>query len=75
MEDKRDGMTDEHIKFTEDMEEAGFEVRDYNGRFFYKGPAVATDRSNGPSLQDVMGATRVPLQWDNLGLDYIIYPK
>ena len=64
-----------HEKFRKDMEKAGYKVRDYKGRFFYDGPAVETDRGNGPDLQDIMAATKVKVQWDNLGLGYIVYPK
>jgi hypothetical protein len=56
-------------RFVKDMEEAGLEVRHYNGRFFFEGPAVACD-----NLQDVLSNTKVKCQWDNLGLGYIVYP-
>lgn len=57
------------------MERAGYDVREYHGRFFYHGPAVSTNESDGPTLQDVIRATKVSVQWDNLGLDYIVYPR
>jgi hypothetical protein len=60
-------------QFTEEMEEAGYKVEEYNGRDFYKGPAVSVDTGE---LQDVIRATQVTLQWDTLGKDgLIIYPK
>lgn len=57
-------------RFRDDMEEAGFEVRDYKGRFFYEGPAVVVS-----DLQDAIRATDIPLQWDHLGLNWIVYPR
>lgn len=69
---ERDGKvyTDpDHIKFIDDMEDAGLEVRHYNGRFFYQGPAVSVD-----ALQDAMSETKVSLSYDTLGLGYIVHP-
>ena len=60
----------EHRQFVADMEAAGLEVRDYQGRYFYKGPAVAVD-----DLQDALSHTKVKCQWDHLGLGYIVYPR
>ena len=60
-----------HQQFSLDMEAAGFDVREYNGRFFYHGPAAVVDRDQ---LQDAIRATGVPLQWDNMGRDWIVYP-
>ena len=61
-----------HAKqFLEDMAKAGLEkVRHYEGRNFYKGPAVSVD-----DLQDALSATKVPCNWDNLGRRYIVYPR
>lgn len=57
------------------MEKAGIEHEEYHGRFFYYGPAVRTNEKGFPTRQDVIRATKVELQWDNLGkLDFIIYP-
>ena len=67
---------DKHQKFVEDMEKASVEVdEEYHGRFFYRGPAVRTSERDWPTLQDVIRATDVPVQWDNMGLDYVVYPK
>jgi hypothetical protein len=63
-----------HEKFIQDMEDAGFSVRDYAGRFFWKGPAVATSRNEGIDIEDIIRATDVKLQSDSLGLDQIVYP-
>ena len=61
-----------HEKFIHDMKEAGFEVdEDYHGRNFWIGPAVKCDASE---LQDVIRATPVKLQWDQLGKGLIVYP-
>ena len=52
----------------------GYEVREYAGRSYYRGPAVTTSRAADVTVQDVIRATEVRLQWDNLGLDFIVYP-
>lgn len=57
-------------RFVEDMEDAGLETENYNGRYFYEGPAVQCD-----NIQDALSNTKVPCQWDSLGLGYIVYPK
>ncbi len=59
--------------FSLDMKCAGREVEDYKGRWFYGGPAVFVDESE---LQDVIRATSVQLQWDELGKSgLVIYPR
>jgi len=57
-------------KFRRDCEGEGLEVWHYRGRYFYEGPAVSV-----PDIQDAIRATTVKVQWDNLGLDYVVYPK
>jgi len=56
--------------FCDDMENAGLELRHYDGRYYYHGPAVVVD-----NIQDALSKTKVPCQWDNMGLDYIVYPE
>lgn len=80
-EDDYEAVVDGHrysnpkvVKFVKDMERAGYEMEHYKGRFYWEGPAVRTSGKRGPSLQDVMHATRVKLQYDNMGLDHIVYP-
>lgn len=58
------------LKFINDMEEAGLEVYHYRGRFFWEGPAV-----NVHNIQDALSNTKVKCQWDNMGLDMVVYPK
>ena len=68
----REGFTyhkPDHIKFIDDMEAAGLDVRYYAGRFFYHGPAVSVD-----DLQDAMRETKVSVGWDQLGKGYIVHP-
>ena len=62
------------VKFVEDMDEAGIEYEHYHGRFFWEGPAVSTDEDGWPTMQDVIRATTVKVQWDSLGRDLIVYP-
>ncbi len=75
--EKGEKGNDEDIyeQFVEDMEKADIEYDgEYNGRYFYHGPAVRTDEKGFPTRQDVIRATKVKVQWDNLGLDFIVYP-
>ena len=75
--DKEDDKeNDKYEQFVKDMEKAGIEYDgEYNGRFFYHGPAARTNEKGFPTRQDVIRATKVVLQWDNLGeLDFIVYP-
>lgn len=60
---------DDCVQFIEDMEAAGLEIRHYRGRFFWEGPAVEVD-----NIQDAMQATKVRVQYDNMGLGFIVYP-
>lgn len=55
--------------FVKDMHKANKRVEHYNGRMFWKGPAV---RCN--NLQEVLTETKVNCQWDSMGLGYIVYP-
>lgn len=57
-------------RFCKDMKEAGHEIRDYKGRFFYEGPAVVVE-----DLLDAIGVTDIPLEWDHIGLSWIVYPR
>ena len=59
-------------RFRADMAEAGFEVREYAGRNFYRGPAV--DVRASAQVQDVIRATAVRLISDNMGCGVIVYP-
>jgi len=59
-------------QFKKAMQKAGYKVRTYRGRYFYKGWAAEVPRDE---LQDSIRATRVKVQWDNLGLNWIVYPQ
>jgi hypothetical protein len=63
-----------YLKFVEDMQEQGFRVRHYHGRWYYSGPAVQTSRNDCIDLQDIMRATDVRLRTDSMGLETIVYP-
>jgi len=57
------------LKFISDMEEAGLEVRYYEGRYFWKGPAVSCG-----GIDDVLQETKVKCKWDSLGRGAIVHP-
>jgi hypothetical protein len=60
----------DHSRFAVDMERAGLGIRHYRRRFFWHGPAVVvSDRELAVS------ATDVACQWDQIGLDWIVYPQ
>ena len=60
-----------HAKFKEDMELAGFDVRNYQGRNYYDGPAVDCSYDQE---QDVIRATTLKLTSDSMGFGLVIYP-
>ena len=57
-------------KFIKDMESEGLLPFHYNGRYFWEGPAVVVKY-----LQDALSCTKVPCQYDSMGLSYVVYPK
>lgn len=63
--------TAELEQFVKDMNEAGYEVKHYEGRSFWQGPAVRIDADEE---QDVIRATKVRLQSDSMGRGLIMYP-
>lgn len=73
-EENEENDKDIYEQFIEDMKSVGIECEDYEGRFFYHGPAVRTNEKGFPTRQDVIRATKIEVQWDNLGLDFIVYP-
>lgn len=58
-----------HNQFVRDMLDADLEPYHYRGRFYYEGPAVNVD-----DLQEAIRATKVNVQWDNMGLGWVVYP-
>ena len=65
-----------YAQFRLDMLAAGFDVQEYTGRNHWKGPAVGTlEKDPNCSRADVLAATRVPCQWDNMGTDFVVYPQ
>jgi hypothetical protein len=68
--DRHDWGHPQHIRFVRDMERASLRVQHYRGRFYWEGPAVVVD-----NLQDALGTTRVPCQWDHMGLGWVVYPS
>ena len=63
-----------HAKFVADMDAAGIVTAAYHGRFYWVGPAARSDEQNGPTLQGIIGETAVPLQWDSVDSNYMVYP-
>lgn len=57
-------------QFCVDMCRASIKVIHYNGRYWYKGPAVVW-----PRVSEVKEKTSILLQQDNMGMDYVVYPK
>jgi hypothetical protein len=57
-------------RFMRDMKRAGIKMRYYRGRNFWHGPAVTVS-----SLQDALSNTKIPCQWDHMGLSYVVYPR
>ena len=65
---------DTQRQFREDMEEARFDVQFYRGRWFYRGWSVKA--KDFRELQDIIRATRIYLQWEELGkTGFIIWPE
>lgn len=62
-----------HDRFARECEEAGFDVEPYDGRFYWKGPSVRCDDDS--AAQQVIRATAVEIQRDNLGRGWVVYPK
>lgn len=60
----------EHRQFCLDVAAAQLPVTHYDGRFCWSGPSAIVD-----DLQDVLGATKVKCVWDELGTQFVVYPK
>jgi hypothetical protein len=60
----------EHRQFCLDMAVAQLPITHYDGRFLWSGPSVIVD-----DLQDILGATKVKCIWDELGTQFVVYPK
>ena len=75
--DDRD-VRERYKTFVRDMVRAGFKdslrIR-YSGRNYYNGPACDCGGRKSPDYGDIARATKVPLQTDAMGLNYIAYPK
>lgn len=65
-----------HQRFKKKSEEAGYEVKDYHGRYNYFGPCVKV--KNSYEFQEFLQNfnSGIKLQWDDLGkTGKVIYPK
>ena len=52
------------------MESEDLSCFHYQGRFWWEGPAVIVR-----DIQDALSSTKVPCQYDSMGLSYVVYPK
>ena len=59
-----------HKQFVVDMYRANLDIKNYEGRWFYKGPAVEVD-----SISEAMSKTSVPCNYDSMGTGFIVYPQ
>lgn len=57
-------------RFMRDMKKHEFKMQSYNGRNFWAGPAVVVG-----NIQEVLSNTHVKCQWDNMGMDFVVYPE
>lgn len=61
------------VKFIRRAKKVGYKPYHYKGRFFFEGPAIDVDRYKLVDIEDVFKGIKV--QWDNLGLDFVVYPR
>lgn len=66
----KENSKEDLCRFMRDMKRAKLKLRYYEGRWYWKGPAVVVG-----SIQDVLSNTKVRCQWDNMGVDYVVYPR
>lgn len=59
-----------HAVFASEAANAGLDVRRYQGRFGYDGPAVVAD-----SVNEVIRHVSVPCQNDQMGRGVVVYPR
>lgn len=71
MTDIHDYENDYYTTFIAEMTRAGRDTRHYNGRHGYSGPAVIADRDD---LQAITRETTLPLAWEKLSLNLVVYP-
>lgn len=61
----------EHKQFCLDMASAQIQVKHYEGRFFWSGPAAEV-----VDIQDVLCHTKIKCIWESMGKTrWIVYPK
>ena len=60
-----------YAQFAEELQDAGYEVYRYRGRFYYDGPAVNCSHEE---YQDIIRATQVKVQSDSMGMGLVVYP-
>ena len=75
IEDRLEEETENQIKFREDMENAGIEIRIYSGRGMYgRGTyGVSCGQFPRPTEHEVYSSTKVRLRSDTLGRGSILY--
>ena len=61
-----------HRDFVVQMYKKGYEIRHYNGRGFYVGPAVVVEADQ---VEKAKKDAKVDLLVDNMAFDFVLYPK
>jgi hypothetical protein len=70
-----DYKLESHKRFAAEAYVAGFELRNYSGRGFYNGPAVQVDQIGNAEFCKLIRATNChSIRWDNMGMQFIVYP-
>jgi hypothetical protein len=64
--------SESHRDFVVQMHSRGYEVRHYNGRGYYVGPAVVVETGQ---VDKAKKDARCELLVDNMAFDFVLYPK
>ena len=60
------------VEFIRDMERGGWPMEHYHSNGFREGPAVRANDER--ELQTIIRATEVIVDWEGLGMGYIVFP-
>jgi hypothetical protein len=73
VEGKSTYKMERYNRFWDEVRSLGREPYHYQGRNHFRGPAANV--SSYDEIQDIVRKTSMPLQWDNMGLGWVVYPK